>query len=389
MKYNFDEIIDRTNTNCEKYDSREKIFGKADLIPMWVADTDFRTPDFIVEAVKKRAAHEVYGYPTIPDTFYTAIQHWLSRRHGWSVEQSWISYSPNVVIGLASLVLSLTKPGDKVIVQPPVYFPFFHVIKGNNRIIVENKLKLEDGKYCFDFDDLKAKIDKDIKMLLLCNPHNPGGRVWTRDELLELGEICLENDVLVISDEIHADLIFSGNQHTPFASISDEFAQNSITTMSASKTFNMAGLSSAFLIVPNNKHLLAYSNFMKATHISSGNFFGLVATEAALNKGDEWLMQLIEYLEENLKLLEEYLACYLPKLKVMKPEGTYLVWIDFSGLSISVSEAYLRLVDGGVGLTKGEMFGTGGDSYVRLNMGCPKSVLYEALERMKKALCQF
>ena len=300
MKYNFDEIIDRRNTNCEKYDSREKIFGNANVIPLWVADTDFRTPDFIVNAVKKRANHEVYGYPTKPDSYYNSIRGWVKRRHGWDVAVNEIQFAPNVVIGLATLIMCLTKPGDKIIVQPPVYFPFFHVVEGNDRVMIENPLKNINGRYHFDMDDLKSKVDENTKMILLCNPHNPGGTVWTREELTELGNFCLEKNILVVSDEIHADLIYSGNKHIPFASISKDFSQNSITTMSASKTFNIAGLTSAFMIIPNRKHRIAYQRLMQATHISSGNFFGLVATEAALTFGDEWLAQLIDYLENNL-----------------------------------------------------------------------------------------
>ncbi|MFA9389385.1 MAG: MalY/PatB family protein [Prolixibacteraceae bacterium] len=386
MIYDFDAIIDRTNTNCEKYDSRERIFGNADVIPLWVADTDFRTPDFIVKAIKERAAHEVYGYPLKPDSYYQSIQGWMKRRHQWPVEKDWIVFSPNVVIGLASIVLSMTKPGDKIVVQPPVYFPFFHVIEGNDREMVENPLEEKDGRYHFDFADLKAKIDSKTKMLLLCNPHNPGGMVWKKEELEELGQICIDNNIIVVSDEIHADLIFSGHKHIPFASISDEFAQNSITTMSASKTFNIAGLSSAFLIISDKKLRLAYQKFMQATHITSGNLFGLVATEAAFNFGDEWLAQLLIYLEDNFKLLDSFITEHLPKLKVMKPEGTYLIWIDLSGLSISAKLAFEMMVEAGVGLSPGYMFGVGGDHFVRLNMGCPKSVLIKGLEIMKQAL---
>lgn len=386
MKYNFDEIIDRSNTNCEKYDSRESIFKNPNLIPLWVADTDFRTPDFIVDAVKKRAEHEVYGYPIVPDSFYTSIIGWIQRRHKWNIEKEWINYSPNVVIGLASLVLSLTKPGDKIVVQPPVYFPFFHVVEGNNRVMVKNELKNINGRYYFDIDDLKTKIDKDTKLLILCNPHNPGGMVWSKEELIELGRVCIDNNVLIVSDEIHSDLIYKDYKHTPFASISEEFAANSITAMSASKTFNIAGLSCSYLIISNIKIARKYQKFMQATHISSGNFFGLVATEAAYQNGDDWLIQLLEYLEGNLQLIKSHLTRYLPKLKLMQPEGTYLAWIDFSKLSISNGEAFDKLVKGGVGLSPGFLFGQGGDNFVRLNLGCPRSVLSEALDKMVRAL---
>lgn len=384
MNYNFDEIIDRSNTNCEKYDSRKAIFGNADVIPLWVADTDFRTPDFIVDAVKKRAEHEVYGYPVKPDSFFTAIQGWVERRHGWRVDKDWIAYSPNVVIALSSLIMSLTKPGDKIIVQPPVYFPFFHVVEGNERVMVENQLKNIDGRYHFDLDDLKSKIDSSTKMLLLCNPHNPGGMVWTREELIGLGEICLKNNIIVVSDEIHADLVYPGYKHIPFASISPEFANISITTMSASKTFNMAGLSSSFLITSNSKYMRAYKKLMSATHISSGNFFGLVATEAALTHGDDWLEQLMVYLKGNLDYLEEFISNEIPGIKVMHAEATFLSWIDISGLPVKPKKAFRDLSKAGVGLSIGSMFGSGGENFVRLNFGCPRSVLAAGLEIMKQ-----
>jgi cystathionine beta-lyase len=386
MEYNFDEIIDRSNTNCEKYDGRKKVFGTDDVIPLWVADTDFRTPGFIVEAVKERAAHEIYGYPMKPDSFYESIQGWLLRQHGWNVEKETILYCPNVVIGLASTILSMTNPGDKIIVQPPVYFPFFHVVEGNNRIMTENPLKLENGRFYFDFDDLKSKIDKQTKMLLLCNPHNPGGRVWMKEELEELAQICIENEIIVVSDEIHSDLILHGKKHIPYASLSKSAARLCITTSSASKTFNIAGLSSSFLIISDINLRSKYNRFMQATHISSGNFFGLVATEAAFTHGDEWLKQLIAYLEKNYQYLENFLKENLPLVKPMKPDSTYLVWIDLSGLVISAEEAFRKMVNSGVGLSPGTLFGTGGASFVRLNMGCPLSVLKDGLERIKTAL---
>jgi cystathionine beta-lyase len=387
--YNFDEIIEREGTNCQKYDNRELIFGKKDVLPMWVADADFKTPDFIVEAVKERAAHEIYGYPLKPESFYQSIIGWLKRRHGWDIDRNWIEYSSNVVVGLASVVLSMTKPGDKIVVQPPVYFPFFHVIEGNERVMVENPLKNENGRYRFDFDDLLSKIDGDTKMLFLCNPHNPGGMVWTEDELKKLGEICIENNIIVVSDEIHADLVFKGHKHIPFASISEAFAQSSITLMSASKTFNIAGLSSAYLIISNKDYRLKYQKLMQATHLSSGNFFGLVASEAAYNHGDEWVEQLLVYLKGNLDYLMDFMTTNLPGVKVMKPEGTYLPWLDMSELSIDADKAYKILIEHGVGLTPGKMFGTGGENFIRLNMACPRSVLQEGLERMKKALVKY
>lgn len=383
MKYNFDEIIDRRNSNCMKYDNCEAIFGKSDILPMWVADTDFRTPHFITDAIQKRASHPVYGYPIIPDSYYQSIIEWQKKRHNWNVQKEWITFSPNVVTGIASLVLSQTMPGDKIIVQPPVYFPFFHVVEANNRVLVENTLAYKNGRYTFDIDQLKKVIDKNTKMLILCSPHNPGGMVWSREELVSLGDICIENNIIVVSDEIHADIIFGAHKHTPFASISEKYAQNSIVSMSASKTFNVAGLSSSYLIIQNKEHKQAYDNFMKGTHIGSGNFFGVIATESAYLNGEEWLEQLKAYLWENYLYFENYINQYIPGIEIIKPESTFLLWLDVSGTGMTGMEAYQKLVDEGLGVSPGKLFGTGGDQFLRINIGCPLSVIKQALEIMK------
>ncbi len=386
MEYNFDQIIDRTNSNCQKYDNRKAVFGTTDLIPMWVADTDFKTPDFIVNAVKKRAEHQVYGYPLKPDSYFESIMGWYKRRHNWDIKKNWIQFCPNVVSGIASLVLSLSSEGDKIIVQPPVYFPFFHVVEGNKRVMVENPLKREGNRYSFDFDNLKSIIDEKTKMILLCSPHNPGGMVWTREELSELGKICIENGIIVIADEIHADLIFSGHTHIPFPSISDEFAMNSIIVSSASKTFNIAGLSSAYIIAKNPEYRKAYEAFARATHITSGNFFGQVATEAAYNYGESWLDQLILYIEENYNFIESFIKNEIPCLKLIKPEGTFLAWIDFSEVSLPTADVYKNLIDNGLGLSPGHMFGEGGKTFLRLNMGCPRSLIVTAMDILKRTI---
>jgi len=382
--YNFDEIIDRSGTDCEKYDSREKVFGSADVIPLWVADTDFRTPDFIIKAIQKRAAHEIYGYPIRPDTYCRSIQQWLLRQHNWHINTEMLSCSPNVVVGLASLVLSLTQPGEGIIVQPPVYFPFFHVVQGNDRSLIENPLVMENGRYRFDLDDLKSKIDKNTRMLLLCNPHNPGGMSWTREELEALGKICIENQIIVVSDEIHADLVLPGRKHIPFAMVSEEHAKICITAMAASKTFNVAGLSSAFLIFTNPELYRPYKKFINATHISSGNFFGMIATEAAFTHGDAWLEQLIAYLDGNRTFTEDFIKQRIPKIRIVHPEATFLIWLDFSDFGLSDDQIVKKLVACGVGLSPGYLFGTGGIGFMRLNFGCPRSVLNRALEKMEE-----
>ena len=380
--YNFDEIIDRTGSNCEKYDNRATVFGREDIIPLWVADTDFRTPDFIVNAVKERASHEIYGYPMKPDSFYQSIKNWLWERHQWTINKEQIVFSPNVVISLASLVMAMTQPGDGIIVQPPVYFPFFHVVKGNGRTLVENPLKQKDGRYCFDLEDLKSKICPSTKMLLLCNPHNPGGMVWRKEELEALSQICIENNILVVSDEIHSDLVFSGHKHTPFATVSEACAKQCITTMSASKTFNIAGLSSSYILFTNELHHNRFKKFMYGTHISSGNFFGMVATEAAYTHGQDWLKQLLGYLEGNLLFAEDFIQDHMPKVRFIHPEGTFLLWLDFSAFGLSDEQLSKKMIECGLGLSPGYYFGTGGQKHMRLNFGCPRSVLHTALQKM-------
>ncbi len=385
-KYNFDEIVPREGTNCLKYDARERFFGKSDVLPLWVADMDFKTPDFIVDAIKKRAEHEIYGYTFRGDSYYQSIIGWMKRRHNWEIQRKWISFSPGVVAGLTFAIEAFTKPGDCVVVQPPVYFPFFDCVKGLKRKMVENPLKIENGRYTFDFEDLKAKIDGNTKLLLLCNPQNPGGMVWTRKELTELAVICLENKIMIISDEIHSDLIYKGHQHIPIASLSEEIAQNCMISMAPSKTFNVAGLSSSVVIIPNKTKFARFERAIGVGHLGMGNIFGTVAVEAAYTHGDEWLKQLLQYLWENYQLLADFFKTRLPKVKVMKPEATYLIWIDFREYGLKNDELIKFTIENArVGLNDGSRFGTGGDGWLRINIGCPRSILLEALERLGKA----
>lgn len=382
-KYNFDELIDRQGTNSVKYDGRQHFFGDKELLPLWVADMDFRTPDFIAEAIQERAKHEIYGYTFRPDSYNEAIVHWLKNRHNWDIRKEWIHFSPGVVPALALAVMSFTEPGDSVIVQPPVYFPFFSAVKNSDRELVENPLKMENGRYCMDFDDLEKKIQADTKLLLLCNPHNPGGMAWTQAELARLGEICVANNILVVSDEIHSDLVFKGQKHIPFASISEEFAMNSITCMAPSKTFNVAGLSTSFLIMPNKRIFDKYDHLMKGTHLYGGNIFGSVALEAAYTKGAGWLDQMMEYIEENYNFIEQYLKENIPQIVPIKPEATYLVWLDFSALELKDTDINSRLINAGVGLNRGIQFGRQGKGFMRMNIGCPRSIIADALDRIK------
>ena len=384
--YNFDEIVPREGTDCIKYDAREWMFKTNDVLPLWVADMDFRTPDFIVNAIKKRAEHEIYGYTFKPDSYFNSVIGWMKRRHNWDIQKEWISFSPGVVAELTLAIGTFSKPGDEVIVQPPVYFPFFDCVKGTKRKLIENPLKIENGRYTFDFDDLKTKITPNTKILMLCNPQNPGGMVWTKEELEELSTICLQNKIMVISDEIHSDLIFREYKHIPFATISEEAANNCVVFMAPSKTFNVAGLSSSLAIIPNKANFARYERALGVGHLGMGNIFGSVALEAAYSIGDEWLEQMLAYLWENYRLLEKYFKKNLTKVKVMKPEATYLIWLDFTEYGMDDEELSKFIADKAkVGLNNGGRFGTGGNGWMRINIGCPRSILQEGLERLGKA----
>lgn len=387
-KYNFDEIVERRGTDSLKYDMLDTYFGNPNALPLWVADTDFRVPDFIMDAIKKRMDHDILAYSYRPDSYFQAIIDWLQLRHNWSIEKEMITTSPGVVSAITMLVMALSEPGDKIVVQPPVYFPFFTSIKGSGRKMVENPLIIKEGRYTFDFENFKKNIDAKTKLLILCSPHNPGGMVWTKAELEELSAICLEHHIFVVSDEIHADVVFSGNKHIPLPMISDEMAMNCAVLMAASKTFNVAGLSAAFVVIPNKKIRLKYEQVLNTVHVHSGNIFGNVATEAALRHGSDWLDQLMAYLEGNLNYVESFISTRLPKVKLMKPEATFLIWLDLTAYGLSEKAMAKRLIDGGIALNHGSRFGTGGEGYFRLNFGCPRSVLEDGLVLLEKALTQ-
>lgn len=385
-KYNFDEIVQREGTNCLKYDARSWAFETNDVLPLWVADMDFKTPDFIVEAIKKRTEHEIYGYTFKPESYFQAIKGWIKRRHNWEIQKDWISFSPGVVAGLSLAIETFSKPGDEVVVQPPVYFPFFDCVKGTKRKLVENPLIIKNDRYTFDFEDLKSKITKNTKLLLLCNPQNPGGMVWQKEELEQLSSLCLENNIMVIADEIHSDLIFKGNKHIPYSTISDEAANKSIVFMAPSKTFNVAGLSSSVAIIPNKTNFARYERTLGVGHLGMGNIFGTIAMEAAYSYGDEWLEQMLGYLWDNYLLVKNYIGEHLPEIKVMPLEATYLVWLDFSEYGMKDDELSKFIInEAKVGLNNGARFGTGGDGWMRINIGCPRSILQEALQRLAKA----
>ncbi len=385
-KYNFDEIIPREGTNSLKYDARKQVFNSSDILPLWVADTDFKTPDFIVNAIKKRAEHEIFGYTFKPDSYYRSIIGWMQRRHNWSIKKEWISFSPGVVAGLTCAIKAFSNPGDGVVVQPPVYSPFFSCVEGTGREIVRNPLIIKNNRYTFDFHNLKSQINKKTRLLLLCNPHNPGGMVWKNEELEELGSICNKNNILIISDEIHSDLIFKGNRHIPITMVSEETAKNSIILSAPSKTFNIAGLTTSVVIIPDKKKFEQFEKILNLAHLGMGNIFGAVALEAAYSYGDEWLNQLLDYLWNNYLYLKKFFNNNLPEVKVMNPEATYLVWLDFREYGMDGKELTKLIVDKAkVGLNNGAGFGIEGNGWMRLNIGCPRSVLAEGLNRLNNA----
>lgn len=386
IRYDFDRVIDRSGTASYKWDQSEKLFGNKDVLPLWVADMDFEAPREVIEAITERAKQGIYGYTIRTDSYFEAVSGWLSRRHNWKVRHEWISSSPGIVPALSMMVLAYTEPGNRIILQSPVYYPFYDVIRMNDRVVVDNPLILQDGQYRFDFDLLEQQA-KDAKMLLLCSPHNPGGRVWTREELERIGDICLRNDVLVVADEIHHDLVFKGHRHIPFAAISDSFAQASITCIAPSKTFNLAGLQAASVIIPNEKLRLKYTSLLKTLSLHMESFFGLTAVESSYTHGEEWLEQLLVYLEGNLDTLLQYVENNIPDVKAIRPEGTYMVWMDCRAVSDSPSELKkLMFEQAGVAFSEGSVFGKQGEGYLRVNLACPRSILQEALERFGKAV---
>lgn len=383
MIYDFDKIIDRTGTECVKYDLRETVFGKADVIPMWVADMDFPTADFIREAIIERAKGDVYGYTFREDAYFESIVNWIQRHHQWETKKEWMSFTPGIVNAFNLAVMGLTKEGDEIIIQPPVYHPFFFAVNNHKRKLVENPLiDTEDG-YVMDFDLLEQQA-KTAKMLILSNPHNPVGRAWKKEELMRLGEICMRNNVLVFSDEIHCDLVMPGFKHVPFASLSEEFAQNSITAHAASKTFNLAGLATSTVIIPNENLRNKYCDFVHSTEADMGNVFGKIATKAAMEKGDEWHAQLINYIKGNIDFAYDFIKREMPKIRIHKAEATYMIWLNFKDYGISDTELNRKMIhEAGLGLNAGNIFGKEGEFCMRVNLACPRSIVEKALNQMK------
>lgn len=378
MKYDFDKTIDRRATNSYKWDSAPE-----GVLPMWVADMDFRTAPAIIDALQKRVAHGIFGYTRVPDAYYDAVTSWFSRRHGWDIDREWIIYTSGVVPAVSAVIKALTVPGDKVIVQTPVYNCFFSSIRNNGCEIVSNPLRRTADTYEMDFDALeRCAADPRAKVMLLCNPHNPAGRVWTPDELTRLGNICLRNGVTVVSDEIHCELVYQGVKYTPFASLSDAFLHRSVTCVSPSKAFNIAGLQIANIVAFDNDMRSRIDKAININEVCDVNPFGVAATIAAYNEGEEWLNQLVDYLHGNYEAMAEFCRRELPEFPITRLEGTYLVWMDCSSLGMpSDALEHALLDDARLWLNAGTMYGAEGEGYMRWNIACPRSVMLDGLNR--------
>ncbi|WP_436415375.1 MalY/PatB family protein [Petrimonas sp.] len=390
MKYNFDEIIDRSTSHCVKIEKLKAVFGRDDLLPLWVADMDFLSPPAITEALLERTRHGIFGYTVPNDGYYESIINWLKNRHNYEVKQDEITFVPGVVKAFAFAIDVFTKENDKIIIQPPVYHPFRIVTQSLNRQVVNNPLILENGRQRIDFDGLRKIIaENDCKMLIFCSPHNPGGRVWDEDELKELAEICYDNNILVVSDEIHADLVLSGFNHRPFVTVSEKARENSITLMAPSKTFNIAGIVSSFAVIHNKELQKKYLNFLSPRELNQGTIFAFTATEAAYKHGEEWLDQLLDYVQKNIDFVDSFLKKNIPQIKVIRPEATFLVWLDCRELGLPQRELIDLFVNKAkLALNDGTVFGREGEGFMRLNVGTPLSNIGKALENLKSALSE-
>lgn len=386
--YDFNKIVDRTGSGDLKHEVLEERYGRADLLPLWVADMDFETPSFITDALRKRLEHSLFGYTVEPKNYWQTVQKWIKDHHQWDVKREWLSYIPGIVKGIGMVVNVFTKPDEKVIIQPPVYHPFRLTPQGNGREVVYNPLKEnEDGTYSMDFDNLAEVADDKCKVLILSNPHNPAGIVWSKDTLAHLADFCFDHNILVISDEIHCDMALWGNKHVPFATASEKAAQCSITFGAPSKTFNIAGIVSSYSIIPNDEIRNKFYTWLAANELNEAPMFSPIATIAAFKNGEEWRKDMLHYIEENIMFVEKYCKEYLPQIKPLRPEASFLVWLDCRQLGLNheqlidlfVNKAHLALNDG-------EMFGKGGEGFMRMNVGTPRAILKKALDQLKEAL---
>ena len=388
MKYDFDEIIDRRNTDSIKYDFAEKRGKPAGVLPLWVADMDFRTPPCVIDALVEKSRHGIFGYSETKNDYFEVLRNWFSTQFNWNIKSEWLVKTPGVVFAICAAIRALTDEGDAVIIQQPVYYPFSESVIANKRKLVINRLVYSDGKYSIDFEDFEDKIIKNnVKLFILCSPHNPVGRVWTRKEITKLGEICLKHGVIVVSDEIHADFTYPGHTHLVFADVKPEFSDITITCTAPTKTFNLAGLQISNIFISNSDMRRKFRAEINRSGYSQVNIMGIVACRAAYSGGHEWLKELKEYLSGNLEYLRSFLKNRLPQIKLIEPQGTYLVWLDFSALGLDDKELDdLIVYKAGLWLDAGTMFGAGGEGFQRINIACPRSVLEKALNQIEQAL---
>lgn len=388
MKYNFDTIIDRKNTDCVKTDLLAARFGKEDLLSLWVADMDFLSPPVITKALLNRVEHGVFGYTFPSDRYFNSITGWLRRRHDWEVTNDCITFVPGVVKGFAFAIDEFTEKGDKIIIQPPVYHPFRLVTKGLKREVVNNPLLQEDGSYRMDFDGLREIISNNqCKMLILCNPHNPGGIIWKKEELVELANICYDNNILVISDEIHSDLALPGNKHIPFSTVSEKAKMNNITLMAPSKTFNIAGIVSSFAVIENPEIRKEYLDYLAPRELGQGTLFAYTATTSAYEEGEDWLDQALEYIQGNIDMVIDFMEENQMPIEPMRPQASFLIWLDCRELNLSRKELNSLFIDkANLALNDGSIFGEEGEGFMRMNVGTSRQIIQKALNNLKNAL---
>lgn len=383
----FNVLHDRTNSRSIKWDMREEVFNQDDVLPMWVADMDFKAPQAVNDALIERAKHGIYGYTAIDSDVKQAIIQWLERRHQWSIDKEWLAFSPGVVTSLHIAIQTFTQPNDKILIQTPVYTPFFNVIEQHERVTVENPLVYKNNHYTINFANFEEKLKQGVKAFVFCSPHNPVGRVWTKEELEEIGRLCIKYDVLILSDDIHGDLIFPGHKHIPIASISDEIADQTITMMSPTKTFNIAGLQASYIITNNDMRRQAFEEFAKKQGFLSLNTMGNLALEAAYNHGEAWLDELMDVLDDHKKYVIDTFSEQAPELTVIDAEGTYLLWIDCSQLKMSADEIHNFMIKKAkVGLNPGIDYGEAGAQFMRMNIACPRATLEQGVKQIVQAV---
>lgn len=388
MTYNFNQIIDRRGSGDLKHGVLKKRYGRDDLLPLWVADMDFETPPFITEALQQRLQHSLYGYTVVPDELWITIIQWIQEHHNWQVRRQWLTFIPGIVKGIGMAINVFLKEDEKVIIQPPVYHPFRLTPEGNGRQVVMNPLKeLPDGSYAMDFEQLASVVDEKCRLLILSNPHNPAGICWDAETLRRLAHFCYEHDIIVVSDEIHSDMALFGHQHVPFATVSEEAAQISITFGAPSKTFNIAGIVSSYAIVPNPTLRRRFYTWLEANELNEPTLFAPIATIAAYSQGEEWRRQMLRYVEENIRFVEDFFHAQMPQIKPLRPQASFLVWLDCRALGLNHDQLIDLFVNKArLALNDGAMFGPGGEGFMRMNVGTPRAVLQQALQQLSEVL---